>query len=155
MERMREVKIEPKLNGQQKAEIFEKATKGARTCDLMEEYGVSRTTIQKIKYDPKRLEKAEKRLNAHQRFARIRIHDGAMKGVEKEHEILGMKIPEGEKDNGLLYLQHQVATSFMDRDGLKAPDKSEQRLEISFSDGLVDVGMPGENAEDTESGEAL
>ena len=137
--------FEPKLTETMKARIFDEALKGAKTSALAKEYGVAERTISKIKYDPKRLEKCEKTLTAHQRFARLRIHKGAMKGVEKEHEILDREVPEGEKGTSLLYLQHQVATSFMDRDGLKAPDKSEQRMEVVFSGGGLDVGMPEED----------
>ena len=137
--------FEPKLTETMKARIFDEALKGAKTSALAKEYGVAERTISKIKYDPKRLEKCEKTLTAHQRFAKLRIHKGAMKGVEKEHEILDREVPEGEKGTSLLYLQHQVATSFMDRDGLKAPDKSEQRMEVVFSGGGLDVGMPEED----------
>ena len=137
--------FEPKLTETMKARIFDEALKGAKTSALAKEYGVAERTISKIKYDPKRLEKCEKTLTAHQRFARLRIHKGAMKGVEKEHEILDRDVPEGEKGTSLLYLQHQVATSFMDRDGLKAPDKSEQRMEVFFTGGGLDVGMPEED----------
>ena len=137
--------FEPKLTETMKARIFDEALKGAKTSALAKEYGVAERTISKIKYDPKRLEKCEKTLTAHQRFARLRIHKGAMKGVEKEHEILDRDVPEGDKGTSLLYLQHQVATSFMDRDGLKAPDKSEQRMEVVFSGGGLDVGMPEED----------
>lgn len=137
--------FEPKLTETMKARIFDEALKGAKTSALAKEYGVAERTISKIKYDPKRLEKCEKTLTAHQRFARLRIHKGAMKGVEKEHEILDRDVPEGEKGTSLLYLQHQVATSFMDRDGLKAPDKSEQRMEVVFTGGGLDVGMPEED----------
>ena len=140
--------FEPKLTETMKARIFDEALKGAKTSALAKEYGVAERTISKIKYDPKRLEKCEKTLTAHQRFARLRIHKGAMKGVEKEHEILEREVPEGEKGTSLLYLQHQVATSFMDRDGLKAPDKSEQRMEVVFSGGDLDVGMPEEDAQE-------
>lgn len=140
--------FEPKLTEAMKAAIFEKAANGARSSDLAKEYGVSDRTICKIKFDPKRITKYEKRMDAHQRFARIRIHTGAMKGVEKEHEILDREVPEGVKGTNLLYLQHQVATSFMDRDGLKAPDKSEQRMEVVFSGGDLDVGMPEEDAQE-------
>ena len=137
--------FEPKLTETMKARIFDEALKGAKTSALAKEYGVAERTISKIKYDPKRLEKCEKTLTAHQRFARLRIHKGAMKGVEKEHEILDRDVPEGEKGTSLLYLQHQVATSFMDRDGQKAPDKSEQRMEVVFTGGGLDVGMPEED----------
>ena len=137
--------FEPKLTETMKARIFDEALKGAKTSALAKEYGVAERTISKIKYDPKRLERCEKTLTAHQRFARLRIHKGAMKGVEKEHEILDREVPEGVKGTNLLYLQHQVATSFMDRDGLKAPDKSEQRMEVVFSGGGLDVGMPEED----------
>lgn len=137
--------FEPKLTETMKARIFDEALKGAKTSALAKEYGVAERTISKIKYDPKRLERCEKTLTAHQRFARLRIHKGAMKGVEKEHEILEREVPEGVKGTNLLYLQHQVATSFMDRDGLKAPDKSEQRMEVVFSGGGLDVGMPEED----------
>ena len=137
--------FEPKLTETMKARIFDEALKGAKTSALAKEYGVAERTISKIKYDPKRLEKCEKTLTAHQRFAMLRIHKGAMKGVEKEHEILDRDVPEGEKGTSLLYLQHQVATSFMDRDGLKAPDKSEQRMEVVFTGGGLDVGMPEED----------
>ena len=137
--------FEPKLTETMKARIFDEALKGAKTSALAKEYGVAERTISKIKYDPKRLEKCEKTLTAHQRFARLRIHKGAMKGVEKEHEILDREVPDGEKGTSLLYLQHQVATSFMDRDGLKAPDKSEQRMEVVFTGGGLDVGMPEED----------
>ena len=140
--------FEPKLTETMKARIFDEALKGAKTSALAKEYGVAERTISKIKYDPKRLERCEKTLTAHQRFAKLRIHKGAMKGVEKEHEILDRDVPEGEKGTSLLYLQHQVATSFMDRDGLKAPDKSEQRMEVVFSDGDLDVGMPEEDAQE-------
>lgn len=139
------MKFKPKLTGVQKNAIFEKALNGARTCDLAKEFNVSEKTIQEIKYDLDRLNAAEKRIDSHQRFARLRIHKGAMKSVEKEHEILDRDVPTGEKGTNLLYLQHQVATSFMDRDGLKAPDKTEQKLEISFTDGNIDVGMPERN----------
>ena len=137
--------FEPKLTETMKARIFDEALKGAKTSALAKEYGVAERTISKIKYDPKRLERCEKTLTAHQRFAKLRIHKGAMKGVEKEHEILDRDVPEGEKGTSLLYLQHQVATSFMDRDGLKAPDKSEQRMEVVFTGGGLDVGMPEED----------
>lgn len=137
--------FEPKLTETMKARIFDEALKGAKTSALAKEYGVAERTISKIKYDPKRLEKCEKTMTAHQRFARLRIHKGAMKGVEKEHEILDRDVPEGEKGTSLLYLQHQVAASFMDRDGLKAPDKSEQRMDVVFSGGGLDVGMPEED----------
>lgn len=140
--------FEPKLTETMKARIFDEALKGAKTSALAKEYGVAERTISKIKYDPKRLERCEKTLTAHQRFAKLRIHKGAMKGVEKEHEILDREVPEGEKGTSLLYLQHQVATSFMDRDGLKAPDKSEQRMEVVFSSGDLDVGMPEEDAQE-------
>ena len=140
--------FEPKLTEAMKARIFDEALKGAKTSALAKEYGVAERTISKIKYDPKRLERCEKTLTAHQRFAKLRIHKGAMKGVEKEHEILDREVPEGEKGTSLLYLQHQVATSFMDRDGLKAPDKSEQRMEVVFSGGDLDVGMPEEDAQE-------
>ena len=140
--------FEPKLTETMKARIFDEALKGAKTSALAKEYGVAERTISKIKYDPKRLERCEKTLTAHQRFARLRIHKGAMKGVEKEHEILDRDVPEGEKGTSLLYLQHQVATSFMDRDGLKAPDKSEQRMEVVFSGGDLSVGMPEEDAQE-------
>ena len=140
--------FEPKLTETMKARIFDEALKGAKTSALAKEYGVAERTISKIKYDPKRLERCEKTLTAHQRFAKLRIHKGAMKGVEKEHEILDRDVPEGEKGTSLLYLQHQVATSFMDRDGLKAPDKSEPRMEVVFSDGDLDVGMPEEDAQE-------
>lgn len=140
--------FEPKLTETMKARIFDEALKGAKTSALAKEYGVAERTISKIKYDPKRLERCEKTLTAHQRFARLRIHKGAMKGVEKEHEILEREVPEGVKGTNLLYLQHQVATSFMDRDGLKAPDKSEQRMEVVFSGGDLDVGMPEEDAQE-------
>ena len=137
--------FEPKLTETMKARIFDEALKGAKTSALAKEYGVAERTISKIKYDPKRLERCEKTLTAHQRFAKLRIHKGAMKGVEKEHEILDREVPEGENGTSLLYLQHQVATSFMDRDGLKAPDKSEQRMEVVFTGGGLDVGMPEED----------
>ena len=140
--------FDPKLTETRKARIFDEALKGAKTCALAKEYGVGERTISKIKYDPKRLERCEKTLTAHQRFAKLRIHKGAMKGVEKEHEILDRDVPEGEKGTSLLYLQHQVATSCMDRDGLKAPDKSEQRMEVVFSGGDLDVGMPEEDAQE-------
>ena len=140
--------FEPKLTETMKARIFDEALKGAKTSALAKEYGVAERTISKIKYDPKRLERCEKTLTAHQRFARLRIHKGAMKGVEKEHEILDREVPEGVKGTNLLYLQHQVATSFMDRDGLKAPDKSEQRMEVVFSGGDLNVGMPEEDAQE-------
>ena len=140
--------FEPKLTETMKARIFDEALKGAKTSALAKEYGVAERTISKIKYDPKRLERCEKTLTAHQRFARLRIHKGAMKGVEKEHEILDRDVPDGDKGTSLLYLQHQVATSFMDRDGLKAPDKSEQRMEVVFSGGDLNVGMPEEDAQE-------
>ena len=139
--------FEPKLTEQQKVAIFEKALNGARTCDLCKEYGVSDKTIQAVKYDPKRLAYAEARLDAHQRYARLRIHRGAMKGIEKEHEILDRDVPDGAKGTSLLYLQHQVATSMMDRDGLKAPEKNESKIEIVFGDGDADsvpLGMPSD-----------
>ena len=140
--------FEPKLTETMKARIFDEALKGAKTSALAKEYGVAERTISKIKYDPKRLERCEKTLTAHQRFARLRIHKGAMKGVQKEHEILERDVPEGDKGTSLLYLQHQVATSFMDRDGLKAPDKSEQRMEVVLAGGDLDVGMPEEDAQE-------
>ena len=100
--------FEPKLTETMKARIFDEALKGAKTSALAKEYGVAERTISKIKYDPKRLERCEKTLTAHQRFAKLRIHKGAMKGVEKEHEILDRDVPEGEKGTSLLYLQHQL-----------------------------------------------
>lgn len=142
-----------KLTDNQRATIFEKALRGERTRDLAKEYGVSEDTIQAIKYDPKRLEKAEKKVSARQQFVRLRIHAGAMKGVEKEHEILDREVPEGEKGTSLLYLQHQVAAGMMDRDGLKAPDKSEQKFEISFGCDGPDLGMPEESAQPDEEDE--
>lgn len=137
--------FEPKLTEQQKATIFDRALRGEKTCVLADEFQVCRKTIQKIKYDPKRLDEAEKKVGAHQKFARLRIHAGAMKGIEKEHEILDREVPDGDKGASLLYLQHQVAIGMMDRDGLKAPDKSESKIEISFGDGNeggVSLGMP-------------
>lgn len=134
-----------KLSEEQKAIIFRKTLQGEKTADLAREYNVSTKTIRKIKYDPRRLDKAEKAVEARQRFARLRIHDGAMKGIEKEHEILDREVPSGEKGTGLLYLQHQVATGMMDRDGLRAPEKSDQRLEIVFGCDGPDLGMPDEN----------
>ena len=145
--------FERKLSETQKAQIFEKAVKGARTKDLAEEYGVCSKTIAEIKYDPKRLTKYEKRLDAHQRFHRIRIHEGASKGIEKEHEILEREVPDGAKGVSLLYLQHQVASSLMDRDGLKAPDKSEQKIELTFSDEGFNVGMPDESVDVSDADE--
>ena len=139
------MRFEPKLTEKQRQEIFNKALDGAKTCDLAEEYNVCRQTIVDIKYDIKRIEKAEKQVDRRQRHAKLRIHKGAMKGVEKEHEILDREVPDGEKGTSLLYLQHQVATSFMDRDGLKAPDKSEQKLEITFGADGPDLGMPEES----------
>lgn len=137
--------FEPKLNEYQKTAIFEKCLKGARTVDLAKEYEVSETTIRVIKYDKKRLAAAQASVDAHQMFARLRIHEGALKGIEKEHEILDREVPEGDKGTSLLYLQHQVAAGMMDRDGLKALDKSESKIEISFGDGEesgVSLGMP-------------
>lgn len=145
---MRLAPFEKKLTEAMKAAIFEKAANGARSADLAAEYGVCERTICKIKFDPKRIGKYEKKMDAHQRFAKIRIHKGAMKGVEKEHEILDRDVPDGDKGTSLLYLQHQVATSFMDRDGLKATDKSEQRMEVVFSGGDLDVGMPEEDGQE-------
>lgn len=137
--------FEPKLTEYQRAAIFDKCLRGAKTKDLATEYKVSETTIRVIKYDPKRLADAQKVAESHQAFAKIRIHKAAMKGIEKEHEILDREVPEGDKGTSLLYLQHQVATSMMDRDGLKAPDKSEQKLEIMFGTDGPDLGMPEES----------
>lgn len=142
--------FEPKLTEYQRAAIFEKCLKGAKTVDLAKEYDVSETTIRVIKYDKKRLAAAQASVDAHQMFARLRIHEGALKGIEKEHEILDREVPEGDKGTSLLYLQHQVAAGMMDRDGLKAPDKSEQKLEISFGCDGPDLGMPEENAQPDE-----
>lgn len=139
--------FEPKLTEYQRAAIFEKCLRGAKTKDLCEEYQVSDKTIQAIKYDPDRLAAAERVKDAHQRFARLRIHEGAMKGIEKEHEILGREVPEGDKGTSLLYLQHQVATGMMDRDGLKNKDEDRQKIEIAFAGGSFDVGMPEENVD--------
>ena len=142
-----------KLTQKQKADIFNKAVRGARTVDLAKEYGVSKDLIEDIKYDPKRIQAAKEKLDAHQEFMRLRIHDGANKGIEKEHEILDRKVPAGAKGVGLLYLQHQVATSFMDRDGLKAPDKLDQRFEFVFNNGNDELGMPDESTEVVECDE--
>ena len=145
--------FDPKLTPTQRAEIFERCLKGEKTSVLATEYGVNKGTITRIKYDPKRLAAAEKRVSAHQQFARLRINAGAMKGIEKEHEILEREVPDGAKGVSLLYLQHQVASSLMDRDGLKAPDKSEQKVEIAFSGGDFETGMPEESAETTDGEE--
>lgn len=148
-------KFQPKLTEYQKAAIFEKCLKGARTVDLAKEYDVNVSTIQAIKYDKNRLEKAQASVDAHQMFAKLRIHEGAMKGIEKEHEILDREVPDGDKGTSLLYLQHQVATGMMDRDGLKAPDKSESKIEISFGDGEeggVSLGMPEDTTSVEEDG---
>lgn len=146
--------FERKLSEAQKAQIFQKLIKGARTKDICAEYNISHDLVSSIKYDPKRLAAYEKHLDAHQRFHRIRIHEGASKGIEKEHEILEREVPEGAKGVSLLYLQHQVASSMMDRDGLKAPDKSEQKIELSFSDEGFDVGMPDESVDVSDASEA-
>jgi hypothetical protein len=151
--------FEPKLTEHQRATIFELALNGARTCDLAKQFDVSKKTIQEIKYDPKRLAKAEAKMTAHQAYARLRIHRGAMKGIEKEHEILDREVPEGVKGTSLLYLQHQVATSMMDHDGLKAPEKSEGKIEVVFGDGtenFVPLGMPSDTTSvEEEAGEAI
>lgn len=138
-----------KLTETQRADIFRRALNGERTCDLAEEYGVCTDTIQSVKYDPKRLERAEQKLSARQQFSRLRIRMGAEKGLEKEHEILDRPVPNGKEGVSLLYLQHQAAISFMDRDGLRAPEKVESTHEIVFSSGGVDLGMPSANAADT------
>lgn len=139
--------FEPKLTKEQRQEIFNRALDGEQTKVLAKEFNVCNKTIAKIKYDPKLLDQAEKRIDRHQKFARLRIHKAAMKGVEKEHEILDREVPEGEKGTSLLYLQHQVASSMMDRDGLKAPEKNESKIEIVFGDGdesSVPLGMPSD-----------
>ena len=141
----------PKLSPEQKREIFKKTLAGESTKDLAAEYNVSEKTIRTIKYDPKRLAKAEAAIDAHQRFARLRIHSGAMKGIEKEHEILDREVPEGVKGTSLLYLQHQVASSMMDRDGLKAVEKSESAVSISFDSG-IEIGMPPSAEDGAEGG---
>lgn len=150
--------FEPKLTEHQKATIFDLSLNGARTCDLAKQFDVSKKTIQNIKYDPKRLAKAEAKMTAHQTYARLRIHHGAMKGIEKEHEILDREVPDGVKGTSLLYLQHQVATSMMDRDGLKAPERNENKIEIVFGDGdesSVPLGMPSDTTSvEEEAGEA-
>lgn len=142
-----------KLTEEQKATIFKKAMNGARTIDLAKEYHVSDDLIRRVKYDPVRIAAAEKMIDAHHRFLRLRIHYGAQKGVEKEHEILDREVPDGEKGTSLLYLQHQVASQMMDRDGLKAPEKSEQKVEIVFSSDGFEPGMPEESATSDDSEE--
>lgn len=139
----------PKLTEDQKKLIFERLCKGESTKALAEEFGVCTKTISKIKYDKKRLQRAMDMLDAHLMFAKIRIHDGAMKGVEKEHEILDREVPDGDKGTSLLYLQHQVATGLMDRDGMKAVDKSETKAVIVFGEDDIPMGMP-ENTEEEE-----
>lgn len=140
--------FERKLTELQKRDIFRRTLEGEGTTALAKEFGVSRTLIQRIKYDPKRLKEAEASMNAHQTYAKLRIHAAAMKGVEKEHEILDREVPEGEKGTSLLYLQHQVASSMMDRDGMKAAEKAENRLEISFAGGDIPAGMPPQVGEE-------
>ena len=142
--------FEPKLTAVQRAQIFERALKGERVKDLANEYNVSRDTIERIKYDKKKLMKAKAAADAHMLYAQLRVHQAALKGVEKEHEILDRVVPEGEKGTSLLYLQHQVATSMMDRDGMKAVDKSETKVAISFSGEDIPLGMP---PKDEEAGE--
>lgn len=142
---------EQKLTKEQKKEIFERALNGERTCDLAREYGVAKNTISKIKYDETMLTNAEKLVDKHHRYIRLRIHKGAMKGVEKEHEILDREVPDGDKGTSLLYLQHQVASGLMDRDGLKAKNDDSQKIEISFTGGDFDVGMPEENLDVSDS----
>lgn len=142
----------PKLTSEQKEQIFQRARKGESSTVLAKEYGVTTRTISKIKYNKKRLQKELDTLDAHQMFAKLRIHDGAIKGVEKEHEILDREVPEGEKGTSLLYLQHQVASSLMDRDGLKAVDKSESKAVIVFGEDDIPMGMP-ENTDDAEDAE--
>ena len=139
--------FEPKLTEYQRAAIFEKCLRGAKTKDLATEYKVHESTIRTIKYDPKRLADAQKVADSHQAFAKLRIHAAAMKGIEKEHEILDREVPEGDKGTSLLYLQHQVATGMMDRDGLKNRDEDSQKIEITFAGGSFDVGMPEENVD--------
>ena len=139
--------FKPKLTGAQRAEIFRRTLNGEKCRDLAEEFGVSDQTIRTIKYDPKRLKKAEQAMTSHQLYAKLRIHQGAMKGLEKEHEILEREVPDGEKGVGLLYLQHQVASGLMDRDGMKAAEKTEQRVEITFTDDDIPMGMPGDDDE--------
>lgn len=134
--------FERKLTELQKRDIFRRTLDGEKTSALAKEFNVSTTLIRRIKYDPKRLREAEKSIDAHQTHARLRIHSAAMKGIEKEHEILDREVPEGEKGTGLLYLQHQVATSMMDRDGLTAVSKAENRVEISFGGDDIPLGMP-------------
>lgn len=146
--------FEPKLTEYQRAAIFEKCLRGARTKDLAKEYDVSEWTIRDIKYDKKRLAAAQASADAHQMFAKLRIHYGAMKGVEKEHEILDREVPEGDKGTGLLYLQHQVAAGLMDRDGLKKKDDESQKIEISFVSGSFDVGMPEDSSGDDDEAES-
>lgn len=136
--------FEPKLTEKQRDEIFKRALKGETVRALAAEYGVSTTLIGRIKYDKKRLEKAEKLTDARMRFLRLRVQNAAMKGVEKEHEILDIEVTDGAKQVGLLNIQHQVAASVMDRAGLKAVAATENRLNITFGGGDLDAGMPDE-----------
>lgn len=146
--------FQPKLTKEQRKEIFERTLNGERVCDLAREYGVAKSTISEIKYNDEMLKRAEKAVDKRQRFIRLRIHKGAMKGVEKEHEILDREVPDGEKGTSLLYLQHQVASGLMDRDGLKAKSDDSQRIEISFTGGDFDVGMPEDNLDVSEDEES-
>lgn len=135
----------PKLTACQEREMFKKLVKGASTKEMAQEYGVSENTVRRVKYSPKRLAEAEKSMDAHQRFLKLRIHEGAIKGVKKEHEILDREVPEGAKGTSLLYLQHQVAHALMDRDGLKPKTVADSNINITFGGQDVEVGMPPEN----------
>ena len=145
--------FEPKLTVQQRTEIFRRALKGERTCDLAKEFQVHESTITKIKYDKKRLNMAEKKLTARQQHCRLRIMMGAEKGVEKEHEILDREVPANTKEAiSLMYLQHQAAVDMMNRGGLKAEDKDAGGVTVVFSGGGgFDPGMPTEMAGDDEA----
>lgn len=147
--------FEAKLTEKQRDEIFKRAVDGETVRALAEEFGVSTSTVQRIKYDKKRLEKAEKVSDARMRFLRLRIQKAAMKGVEKEHEILDIEVEDGAKQVGLLNIQHQVAASMMDRAGLKAAATAENRLNITFGGGDLEAGMPDEvRSQGAEEGDA-
>ena len=143
--------FKPKLTKCQEREMFYKLVRGASTKEMAEEYGVSENTVRRVKYSTERLTEAEKSLDAHQRFLKLRIHEGAIKGVKKEHEILDRDVPEGAKGTSLLYLQHQVAHALMDRDGLKPKTVADSNINITFGGQDVEVGMPPENDIDVET----
>lgn len=143
--------FKPKLTGEQRAEVFRRALNGEKTCDLAREFNVSTNLISRIKYDPKRLKTAEKKMTARQLYTKLRVHMAADKGVEKEHEILDRPVPDGKEGVSLLYLQHQAAVDAMNRSGLRENGKDSGGVTVVFAnDTGFEPGMPTEMAESDE-----